>query len=74
MVLSTPAPVRTLLSLGLRRTLREASADEIAVIVDRGCAIFKRRGSMLWDYFSIKIEPDENGVFKLYCIPLLLDR
>lgn len=74
MVLSTPAPVRTLLSLGLRRALPETPASALAEVVDRGCSIFKKRGPMLWDYFSIKIEPDENGVLKLYSIPLLLDR
>ncbi|EUB59602.1 DNA mismatch repair protein [Echinococcus granulosus] len=74
MLLSTPAPVRTLLSLGLRRAFSKTSAGEIAVIVDKGCSILEKRSAMLWDYFSMKVETDEYGVLQLYTLPFLMDR
>lgn len=73
-MLSTPAPVSTLLSCELTRRLPEASAAEVAVIVDKGCSILIKRSAMLWDYFSLRLEVDANGVLQLYSLPLLLDR
>lgn len=74
MVLSNPAPVRTLLSYELTRQLPEASAGELAVIVEKGCSILTKRSAMLWDYFSLRVEVDANGVLQLYGLPLLLER
>nr|CDS34323.1 DNA mismatch repair protein Mlh1 [Hymenolepis microstoma] len=74
MTLSSPAPVSALLSCELTRCLPEASASEVAVIVDKGCSILIKRSAMLWDYFSLRVEVDANGVLQLYSLPLLLDR
>ncbi|KAL5112588.1 hypothetical protein TcWFU_007784 [Taenia crassiceps] len=74
MLLSTPAPVRALLSLGLRRAFSETSPSKIAILVDKGCSILEKRSGMLWDYFSMKLEADECGVLQLYTIPFLLNR
>lgn len=74
MMLSSPAPVSALLSCELTRRLPEASASELAVIVDKGCSILAKRSAMLWDYFSLRVEVNANGVLELYSIPLLLDR
>ncbi|KAL5969272.1 DNA mismatch repair protein Mlh1 [Taenia solium] len=73
MLLSTPAPVRALLSLGLRRAFSETSPSKIAAFVDKGCFILEKRSVMLWDYFSMKLETDEYGVLQLYTLPFLLD-
>ncbi|VUZ49795.1 unnamed protein product, partial [Hymenolepis diminuta] len=74
MMLSSPAPVSALLSCELTRRLPEASASELAVIVDKGCSVLAKRSAMLWDYFSLRVEVNANGVLQLYSIPLLLDR
>ncbi|VDM33123.1 unnamed protein product [Hydatigera taeniaeformis] len=71
--LSTPAPVRVLLSLGLKRAFSSTSPSKIAAIVDKGCSILEKRSAMLWDYFSMKLDTDGYGVLQLYTIPFLLN-
>ncbi|KAM7534589.1 hypothetical protein Aperf_G00000118052 [Anoplocephala perfoliata] len=74
MILSNPASVSTLLSYELTRQLPEASASEVSVIVEKGCSVLTKRSAMLWDYFSLRVEVDANGVLQLYSLPLLLER
>ncbi len=74
MVLSKPVQVRTLLDLGLRKTLPEASESELSVIADKGCSILSKRANMLWDYFSIKLQTNDCGELLLHGLPVLLDR
>uniref|UniRef100_A0A5K3F3E6 DNA_mis_repair domain-containing protein n=1 Tax=Mesocestoides corti TaxID=53468 RepID=A0A5K3F3E6_MESCO len=74
MVLNPSAPVGTLLNLGLRRAMPDSSPAEVTAFADKGCSILSKRANMLWDYFSLKLQPDEHGILHLHSLPVLLDR
>lgn len=74
MVLKKPAHVRTILAIGLRKSLPKTTISEVEAIADKGCSILSKRADMLWEYFSIKFQPDDTGAIYLHGLPILIDR
>ncbi|VDK48714.1 unnamed protein product [Dibothriocephalus latus] len=74
MILSNPAPVAALLEIGISVLSPESTPAQTSHLVEKGVKILRKRADMLWDYFSMKLSPGEDGELLMRSLPLLLYR
>ncbi|KAA0191709.1 DNA mismatch repair protein Mlh1 [Fasciolopsis buskii] len=73
LVFSEPVPLQELIELSLSLEQNNADSDD-ATRAAQIVQTLSLHAPMLWDYFSIRIEPGNDGRFMLHGIPLLLDK